>query len=127
MTGMDLLEGMQASATEFGRLVDTRPDQLDDPTACADFTVRDLINHIVGGATMFAIAFDKGSVPDDELAPLMGDVLGDDYKGAYAAAIDQANAAFTRPGASTTTPVPGSSSSPSPAVSRRRTGLYPKS
>ena len=97
---MDLLAGIQAAATEFGRLVDgTRPDQLDDPTPCADYKVRDLINHVASGATMFAIAFDQGSVPDEDLAPLFGDVLGDDYKGALAAAMDKAESAFNRPGA----------------------------
>ena len=97
---MDLLASIQDAATEFGRLVDgTRPDQLDNKTPCADFTVRDLMNHVASGATMFAIAFDQGSVPDDELGPLFGDVLGDDYKGAVAAAIERAAAAFTRPGA----------------------------
>jgi uncharacterized protein (TIGR03086 family) len=97
---MDLLTDIQGAATEFGRLVDgTRPDQLDNQTACADFKVRDLINHVVSGATMFAIAFDQGSVPDDELAPLFGDVLGDDYKAACATALGKAGAAFTRPGA----------------------------
>jgi len=97
---MDLLAGIQAAATEFARLVDgTRPDQLDDPTPCADYKVRDLINHVASGATMFAIAFDQGSVPDEDLAPLFGDVLGDDYKGALAAAMDKAATAFNRPGA----------------------------
>src|SRR5262245_60767803 len=97
---MDLVAGIQHAGAEFGRLVDgTRPDQLGDPTPCAAYTVRDLINHVVSGATMFAIAFEKGSVPDDELGPLFGNTLGDDYKGACAAAIDQAGAAFTKPGA----------------------------
>ena len=97
---MDLLAGIQAAATEFARLVDgTRPDQLDNPTPCADFKVRDLINHVASGATMFAIAFDQGSVPDEELGLLFGDVLGDDYKGVLAAAMDKAATAFTRPGA----------------------------
>jgi len=97
---MDLIADIQGAATEFGRLVEgTSPDQLGNPTACAEFTVRDLINHVVGGATMFAIAFDRGSVPEEELGPLFGDVLGDDYKGACAAAMERAGAAFTRPGA----------------------------
>ena len=74
---MDLMAGIQDAGNEFGRLVDgTRPDQLDDRTPCANFTVRDLINHVASGATMFAIAFEKGSVPDDELAPLFDEDTG---------------------------------------------------
>ena len=97
---MDLLRQFRARPRNSGGWsTATRPDQLDNPTVCADFTVRDLINHVVSGATMFAIAFDQGSVPDDELAPLLGDVLGDDYKGACTAAFENAGAAFTRPGA----------------------------
>ena len=39
---MDLMDGLHESTSEFGRLVDgTRADQLDDPAACADSTVRD--------------------------------------------------------------------------------------
>ena len=39
------------AATEFGRLVDgTSPDQLGDTTPCTEFTVRDVINHVTGGA-----------------------------------------------------------------------------
>jgi len=97
---MDLVAGIQDAGAEFGRLVDgTSPDQLDDPTPCAAYSVRDLINHVVSGATMFAIAFEKGSVPDDELGPLFGDTLGDDYKGACATAMDRAGAAFAKTGA----------------------------
>ncbi|MEA3077799.1 MAG: hypothetical protein QOF60_2707 [Actinomycetota bacterium] len=33
------------------------PDQLDRPTPCADFTVRGVLEHMVGGATAFAAAF----------------------------------------------------------------------
>jgi uncharacterized protein (TIGR03086 family) len=98
---MDLVAAIQGAATEFGRLVDgTRPDQLDNPTVCVNFTVRDLINHVTAGATMFAIAFDQGSVPDEDVPRLLGgDLLGDDYKGAFAAAAEQAGAAFSKPGA----------------------------
>lgn len=75
------------------------PDQLDTPSPCDGWTVRDVINHITGGATMFAISAEEGSVPDDELARLMGgDNLGDDYKGSFAKAADRAMSAFRQPG-----------------------------
>jgi uncharacterized protein (TIGR03086 family) len=97
---MDLLESIDAAAAEFGRLVDgTEPNQLANPTPCAAFTVRDLLGHVASGATMFAIAFEQGSVPDEELGRVMSpDFLGDDYKAAYAQAIARATAAFSAPG-----------------------------
>jgi uncharacterized protein (TIGR03086 family) len=36
--------------------------QLDAPTACTSFTVRNVLEHMVGGATMFAAAF-RGETP----------------------------------------------------------------
>jgi uncharacterized protein (TIGR03086 family) len=101
MSRMDLVKDIQGAATEFGRLVDgTRPVQLDDPTVCATITVRDLFNHVTAGATMFGIAFEQGSVPEEDIPRLMGgDLLGDDYRGAFAAAAEQAGAAFSKPGA----------------------------
>jgi uncharacterized protein (TIGR03086 family) len=36
--------------------------QLDAPTSCAKFTVRNVLEHMVGGATMFAAAF-RGETP----------------------------------------------------------------
>lgn len=97
---MDLLESIDAAASEFGRLVNgTEPDQLANPTPCVDFTVRDLINHVASGATMFAIAFEQGSVPDEELGRVMApDFVGDDYKAAVAEALGRAGAAFSAPG-----------------------------
>jgi uncharacterized protein (TIGR03086 family) len=76
-----------------------QPDQLSNPSPCEGWTVRDVINHITGGATMFAISAEQGSVPDDELGRLMGgDNLGDDPQGAWAKAADRATVAFSLPG-----------------------------
>jgi uncharacterized protein (TIGR03086 family) len=38
------------------------PDQLDHPTPCANFTVRGVLEHMIGGATAFAAAF-RGDAP----------------------------------------------------------------
>lgn len=98
---MDLIAALDDVGTEFGRLVEgTRPDQLDDATPCTEFTVRDVINHITGGATMFAAAFEEGFVSDDELARVMGgDLLGDDPAAAFAAARERVTAAVRLAGA----------------------------
>jgi uncharacterized protein (TIGR03086 family) len=78
---------------------DVSDDQLRNPTPCEGWTVRDVINHITGGATMFAISAEQGSVPDEVLGQLMGgDNLGDDPKAAWAVAAKRAMAAFEQPG-----------------------------
>jgi uncharacterized protein (TIGR03086 family) len=78
----------------------TTKEQLSNPTLCTEWTVRDLINHMVGGATMFAVSVEEGSVPDDLLGQLMGgDNVGDDPQGAWAKASDRAMKAFALPGA----------------------------
>ena len=78
----------------------TEASQLGLPSPCTDWTVRDVINHITGGATMFAVCVEEGSVPDDLLGKLMGgDNLGDDFVGAWETASARALAAFEAPGA----------------------------
>lgn len=49
-----------------------RPDQLDEPTPCENFTVRGVLEHMVGGATVFTAAF-RGTEPG---TPDMSDPLG---------------------------------------------------
>ena len=43
-------------------LAGVKQDQLDDPTPCASWKVRDLINHLVGGSYFFASATNAGEV-----------------------------------------------------------------
>jgi uncharacterized protein (TIGR03086 family) len=58
------------------------------------------VNHITGGATMFAICVEEGSIADDKLMELIaGDNLGDDYKASFDIAAKHAVAAFDAPGA----------------------------
>lgn len=44
------------------------PEQLGNTTPCAEWTVRDVLNHITNGAALFAMSADEGSV-SDELMP----------------------------------------------------------
>lgn len=97
MEGLLLLRRVVDQTTQVVNNI--RPDQLADPTPCSEWTVRDLINHITGGGTMFAVSAEQGSVPDEQMAQFMGgDNLGDDYKGAWLAASNRALAAFGVPG-----------------------------
>jgi uncharacterized protein (TIGR03086 family) len=77
----------------------TSPNQLSNQTLCTEWTVKDLINHMVTGATMFAISAEQGSIPDDVLGQLMStDNVGDDPKGAWNTAAKRAMTAFEAPG-----------------------------
>lgn len=97
---MDQLATMGKVLSETQRIVDhIEPSQLDDPTPCTEWTVRDLLNHVTGGAEMFAVAAEEGRVPDDKLGELLaGDHLGDDYRGAFRDACDRAMHAYEPPG-----------------------------
>jgi uncharacterized protein (TIGR03086 family) len=55
----------QAIAVTRGVLVNVSKEQLDDATPCAQWKVRDLINHIVGGQYFFA-AGASGAAPSGE-------------------------------------------------------------
>jgi uncharacterized protein (TIGR03086 family) len=84
---------------ETDRLVmNVSEEDLAKSTPCTEWSVRDLLNHLAGGATMFAVSAESGSIPDDVLGQIMGDNLGDDYKGAWSAASKRALAAFDQPG-----------------------------
>ena len=41
----------------------TTPEQLGNQTLCTEWTVKHLINHMVTGATMFAISAEQGVDP----------------------------------------------------------------
>jgi uncharacterized protein (TIGR03086 family) len=65
-------------------------DQLDRPTPCAEFTVRGVLEHMIGGATMFAAAY-RGETPAE---PDLGDVLA-----GFGPALADLGAAISAPGA----------------------------
>jgi len=97
---MDQLALLDDVMDNLSRLVDgTTEEQLTNKTPCTEWTVRDVINHMAGGATMFAICADKGSIADDRMAQLVGgDNLGGDFKASFAGAVDEAMGAFKQPG-----------------------------
>ncbi|MBV8981025.1 MAG: TIGR03086 family protein [Acidimicrobiia bacterium] len=99
---MEPVTTLERVISESRRLVDgITPDQLANPTLCTEWTVRDVLNHITGGATYFGMVAEQGSVPDELVGQLLGgdkDLLGDDYKASFNSAADKAMAGFSEPG-----------------------------
>lgn len=58
------------------RVNEVRDDQWDDPTPCAEWTVRDLVNH-VAGEDLWTVPLMQGQTIDDVGDRFDGDVLGD--------------------------------------------------
>jgi uncharacterized protein (TIGR03086 family) len=82
-TTMDPLSQLDRLGPALGGVVgNITAEQLDDPTPCATFTVRGILEHMIGGATAFAAAY-RGVEPaepdlSDPLAnfgPALGDLL----------------------------------------------------
>jgi uncharacterized protein (TIGR03086 family) len=72
-------------------------DQWSAPTPCADWDVRALVTHLVGGNLVFAAAV-RGVPLAEARQALAGDPLGDDAPAAYAAAAAEVAAAFRSSG-----------------------------
>jgi len=70
------------------------PDDLDRPTPCTEWTVRDLVNHFLFSATRLSEATvgKPGPAPGEDL-------VGDDVPAAVASRLEAARALWHRPGA----------------------------
>jgi uncharacterized protein (TIGR03086 family) len=71
--------------------------QLTGPTPCDEWDVRALLNHMVATARMFAIAAEKGHIPDGDAQAVAGDLLATDFHGAWKDASEQLVRAFEQP------------------------------
>ena len=78
-------------------LANLKPDQLDDPTPCASWKVRDRVNHIVGGSLWFGQSMDAGGSSDD--GSNLPDFAAGDYLATFDEGVSGSLAAFRRPGA----------------------------
>jgi uncharacterized protein (TIGR03086 family) len=80
-----------------------RPAQWDLPTACTEWTVRQVVDHLVGGNLLFARVLGGEPLPPREelLAASREDRLGGDPVGAYRDSAETLLAAFRAEGALT--------------------------
>jgi uncharacterized protein (TIGR03086 family) len=74
------------------------PDQLDNPSPCANFTVRGVLGHMIGGAGFFAAQLRGDGVPTPP--PEGTDLGGDDPVATCRTAMEDLGAAAATPGAS---------------------------
>lgn len=79
-----------------GLIANVKLEQLSESTPCSEWDVRDLINHFVGGAGMFAAAFRGEELNLGADAP---DLVGADPLGAFDGAIGSFTDAVDEPGA----------------------------
>jgi uncharacterized protein (TIGR03086 family) len=94
--GTEALE--QAFASTRKVLANVKPDQLDQPTPCASWDVRRLVNHIVGGSHWFAISTEAGQSPENDTTQDTDYAEGDPVA-AYDEGIKRSVAAFSAEGA----------------------------
>jgi uncharacterized protein (TIGR03086 family) len=85
----------QAFASTGGILANVSADDLDLSTPCASWTVRDLVNHIVGGTTYFSVTAETGAAPPVSDA----DHTTGDFKAEFEEGAQRAVQAFSAPGA----------------------------
>jgi len=90
----DLL--VRACASARSLLAEVTEAQLAQPTPCTDWTVRDLVNHIVGAMQFFADLAELGQSPEDEEWP---DYTSGDFLATFGRQVARAAAGFTAPGA----------------------------
>lgn len=92
----DMLD--QACAISDRIMRGVMPEQLADPTPCADWTVEELMQHMVASTDFFADAAEFGSVPDDREWP---DYASQELVTAHRRHLERLMAAYRNPGVMT--------------------------
>lgn len=88
---MDAVDALERSHAQLlGTVASIATEDLSNPSACDEWDLRTLLNHVLGGGWMFTLANRGESVPEDG-----GDLVGDDHVAACAA-LAEANVASWR-------------------------------
>lgn len=98
MAFTDLLD--TSYRTTAGVLAAVPDEQLNAPSPCEGWTVRQVANHLVGGLSIFGRAVADVEIPQEELDDADRDYLGSDpVAAAFETVARQALSAFSQPGA----------------------------
>ena len=119
-----LLHPLATALDGTGRLVAAvTEEQWDLPTPCSDWTVRQLVNHVVGGNRLFTRVLSGEPLPPrDQLGARAGeDQLGTDPAAAYAASAADLLSALRAPGVLARTYTVPAATLPGPAIVHLRT------
>src|SRR5437879_4372525 len=93
MPGMNPLGNLDRAATAVSKIVGTvRPDQFGLPTACTEWTVREVVNHLAHGNAKAVSWAGAGELPQEQ------DCLGDDPAVAFERSVRELRAALGEPG-----------------------------
>jgi uncharacterized protein (TIGR03086 family) len=99
----DVVSLFRRVVDEFDKRVQaTSEDQWGNDTPCSEWSVRDLVNHVVG-EDMWVKPIIEGKTIEEVGGALDGDLLGDDPKRAWKEAAEESIAAASSEGALTTT------------------------
>lgn len=95
---MDAAEFHRRACDEFGkRVAEIGDDQWDKGTPCDEWSVRDLVNHIVN-ENRWILPLLEGKRVDEVGDALDGDLLGSDPKGAWTDSVSESQDAIARLG-----------------------------
>jgi uncharacterized protein (TIGR03086 family) len=94
----DTLTALQRAQDGFSQVLEAVGDQWASATACSDWDVRALVNHVVG-EFLWAQPLVEGKTIDEVGDAFDGDVLGDDPLAVWRTATAGSRAAFGAPGA----------------------------
>lgn len=94
---MDVDDLQRAMIASRSVLASVRPDQMDDPTPCQSWRVRDLINHMIESPAFAAVVMETGDWKNHAGEP--ADHAAGDYMAAYDAVMARSIRSFKADGA----------------------------
>lgn len=95
MTDSEIFDGLARASAVLGDLIDgIAPDQWTAPTPCTEWSVRDVVSHLVGMNLVLTALFEQNPMPERGV-----DHLGADPAGAFRRSAADLEVAAARPGA----------------------------